>query len=217
MPSKRRILIVDDHPLYRDGLRRFIDGQPNLICCGEADCAKAAFEKVRECRPELVIIDLRLRRENGLEVIKNLLTEQPLLRVLVLSQGDETVHAELALRTGAHGYIMKEEATEELLHAITAVLHGELYVSKRLSALVLKRFFRGETDTPNLIEKLSDRELQVFQFLGSGLSVQAIAEQLHLSVKTVETHRENIKHKLELRDAASVVQAARDWVQAAHR
>src|SRR5262245_41937658 len=107
MSSKRRILIVDDHPLYRDGLRRLIDSQPNLTCCGEADSAKAAFDKVCKCRPELVILDLRLRRENGMELIKNLLAEDPTLRILVLSQGDETVHAELALRAGAHGYIMK--------------------------------------------------------------------------------------------------------------
>ena len=111
---------------------------------------------------------------------------------------------------------MKEEATEELLNAINTVLRGELYVSKRLSALVLKRFFRGDTSS-NIAEKLSDRELQVFQFLGSGLTAQEIAQQLHLSVKTVETHRENIKHKLELRDAAGVVQAAREWVTSTER
>ena len=213
---KHRLLIVDDHPLYREGLRRFIESQPNLTCCGEADSASKATQLIRECRPELVILDLRLHRSDGMELIKNLAPEHPDLRILVLSQGDETVHAELALRAGAHGYIMKEEATDELLNAITSVLRGELYVSKRLSALVLKRFFRGDTST-NLAERLSDRELQVFQFLGSGLTIQQIAEQLHLSVKTVETHRENIKHKLELRDAAAVVQTARDWVQAAQR
>ena len=212
---KHRILIVDDHPLYREGLRRFIESQPNLTCCGEADSAAKAIQLVSEFRPELVILDLRLQRSDGMELIKNLVPDFPHLRLLILSQGDETVHAELALRAGAHGYIMKEEATDELLNAINVVLSGELYVSKRLSALVLKRFFRGDTST-NFVERLSDRELQVFQFLGSGLTIQQIAQQLHLSVKTVETHRENIKHKLELRDAASVVQAARDWVQTAH-
>jgi len=214
--SKKRIFIVDDHPLYREGLRRFIDSQPNLTCCFEADSYKAAFDNVRQSAPDLVILDLRLQRSDGMELMKNLLTEMPQLRILVLSQGDETVHAELALRAGALGYIMKEEATDELLQAITTVLRGELYVSKRLSALVLKRFFRGDTSS-TLAEKLSDRELQVFQFLGSGLSTQEIAQQLHLSVKTVETHRENIKHKLELRDAAGVVQAAREWVSGTER
>ena len=209
--SKRRLLIIDDHPLYREGLRRFIDSQANLTCCCEADSYKAGFETAHTCRPDLVILDLRLQRADGMELMKNLLAEQPRMRILVLSQGDETVHAELALRAGALGYIMKEEATDELLHAITTVLRGDIYVSKRLSALVLKRFFRGDTSS-NLSEKLSDRELQIFRFLGSGLTTQEIAQQLHLSVKTVETHRENIKHKLELRDAASVVNAAREWV-----
>jgi DNA-binding NarL/FixJ family response regulator len=214
--TKKRIFIVDDHPLYREGLRRFIDSQPNLTCCFEADSYKTALDNLRQCRPDLVVLDLRLRGADGMELMKNLLAELPQLRILVLSQGDETVHAELVLRAGALGYIMKEEATEELLNAINTVLRGELYVSKRLSALVLKRFFRGDTSS-NIAEKLSDRELQVFQFLGSGLTAQEIAQQLHLSVKTVETHRENIKHKLELRDAAGVVQAAREWVTSTER
>jgi DNA-binding NarL/FixJ family response regulator len=210
--AKHRILIVDDHPLYREGLRRFIDSQPNLTCCGEADSSRTALGTVRTCKPDLVLLDMRLRREDGMELLRSLVIEHPRLRILVLSQGDEAVHAELVLRSGAHGYIMKEEATDELLTAIACVLRGELYVSRRLSALVLKRFFRGASGT-NLVEQLSERELQIFQFFGSGLSVQEIALQLHLSAKTVETHRENIKHKLSLRDAAAVVQAAREWVQ----
>src|SRR6266851_8853366 len=136
---KKRLLIVDDHPLYREGLRRFIDSQANITCCGEADSDKAAPETIRQCRPDLVILDLRLHRADGLELMKNLLSEHPKLRILVLSQGDEAVYAELALRAGALGYIMKEEATEELLQAIATVLRGEIYVSKRLSALLLKR------------------------------------------------------------------------------
>lgn len=213
--AKKRLLIIDDHPLYREGLHRFIDSQPNLTCCGEADSYQAGLETVRQYHPDLVILDLRLQRADGVELMKSLLAEHPHLRILVLSQGDENVHAELVLRVGALGYIMKEEATDELLDAINTVVRGEIYVSKRLSALVLKRFFRGDS-SENLAGKLSDRELQVFQFLGSGLTTQAIAEQLHLSVKTVETHRENIKHKLELRDAASVVHAARQWVTSPH-
>jgi DNA-binding NarL/FixJ family response regulator len=214
--AKKRLLIIDDHPLYREGLHRFIDSQPNLTCCGEADSYQAGLETVRQYRPDLVILDLRLQRADGVELMKSLLAEHPHLRILVLSQGDENVHAELVLRVGALGYIMKEEATDELLDAINTVVRGEIYVSKRLSALVLKRFFRGDS-SENLAGKLTDRELQVFQFLGSGLTTQAIAEQLHLSVKTVETHRENIKHKLELRDAASVVHAARQWVTSPHK
>ena len=215
-PSRHTILIIDDHPIYREGLRRFIEAQPNLSCCGEADSSQGAFEVVRCSNAELVILDLRLRREDGMELMRNLLVEKPSLRFLVLSQGDETVHAERALRAGASGYIMKEEATEELLTAINQVISGEIYVSRRLSALVLKRFFRGAA--PNEVtEGLTDRELQVFQFLGGGMGVQEISKHLHLSTKTVEAHRENIKHKLQLPDAAAVVQAAYDWLNSVKR
>jgi len=214
--SKHSILIVDDHPLYRQGLRRFIEAQPNLTCSDEADSCQSALEAVRCSAPELVILDLRLRREDGLELMRNLLAQNPALRFLVLSQGDETVHAEEVLRAGARGYIMKEEATEELLSAIKQVLQGELYVSRRLSAVLLKRFFRGGTRN-DVSESLTDRELQVFQLMGSGMSLQEIARHLHLSIKTAETHRENIKHKLKVADAAAVVQAAREWVKAAER
>src|SRR5262249_46454244 len=168
--GRHNILIIDDHPLYREGLRRFIEAQPNLSCCGEADSCQSAFEAVRRSEPELVILDLRLRREDGTELMRNLLVEKPSLRFLVLSQGDETVHAEQALRAGAAGYIMKEEATEELLTAINQVLSGEMYVSRRLSALVLKRFFRSAARN-EITEGLTDRELQVFQFLGGGMGV----------------------------------------------
>jgi DNA-binding NarL/FixJ family response regulator len=204
--ARHSIFIIDDHPLYRQGLRRFIEAQPNLSCCGEADSCQSAVEAVRRCDPELVILDLRLRREDGTELMRNLLVEKPSLRFLVLSQGDETVHAEQALRAGASGYIMKEEATEELLTAINQVLKGELYVSRRLTAA------HNEAT-----EGLTDRELQVFQFLGGGMGVQEISQHLHLSAKTVETHRENIKHKLKLPDAAAVVKAARDWLNSVKR
>jgi DNA-binding NarL/FixJ family response regulator len=214
--TRHTILIIDDHPLYREGLKRFIEAQPNLTCCGEADSCQSAFEVVRRSAPELVVLDLRLRREDGTELMRNLLVENPSLRFLVLSQGDETVHAEQALRAGAAGYIMKEEATEELLTAINQVLSGEMYVSRRLSALVLKRFFRS-ADRNEITEDLTDRELQVFQFLGGGMGVQEISKHLHLSAKTVETHRENIKHKLKLPGAAAVVRAARDWLNRVSR
>jgi DNA-binding NarL/FixJ family response regulator len=214
--ARHTVLIIDDHPLYREGLRRFIEAQPNLACCGEADSCQSAFEAVRRSAPELVVLDLRLRREDGTELMRNLLVENPSLRFLVLSQSDETVHAEQALRAGAAGYIMKEEATDELLTAINQVLQGELYVSRRLSALVLRRFFRGAARN-EITEGLTDRELQVFQFLGGGMGVQEISRHLHLSGKTIETHRENIKHKLKLPDAAAVVQAARDWLDSVRR
>ena len=207
------ILIIDDHPLYRQGLRRFIEAQPDLLCCGEADSSQTALEVAVECAPDLVILDLCLRREDGLEVMKKLLDRCPNVRVLVLSQKDESANAEPALRAGALGYIMKEEATEELLTAVRAVLNGDMYVSRRLAAVILKKFLRG-TNGDGISDKLSDRELQVFQFLGTGLTTREIAAQLHLSVKTVETHRENIKHKLALTDASSLLRAAQRWLEA---
>ena len=208
-----RVLIVDDHPLYRQGLRRFIEAQPGLACCGEADSCQSALRAASESKPDLVILDLCLRREDGLELLKNLLGRIPDTRVLVLSQKDESAHAEPALRAGALGYIMKEEATDELLSAVQTVLKGELYVSRRLAAVILKKFLRGVAGD-GISDKLSDRELQVFQFLGTGLGTREIAAQLHLSVKTVETHRENIKHKLALIDSPALVRVAETWVQA---
>jgi DNA-binding NarL/FixJ family response regulator len=214
--SKTRILIADDHSLYRDGLRRFIESQPNLGCCGETDSYESTLDKVRCSPPDLLILDLRLRRADAMELVRIFHVEQPQLRILVLSQGDEAVYAEQALRAGAHGYVMKEEATEELLNAINTVLGGELYTSRRIAALVLKRFILGDMgDGPNA--RLTERETQVFQMLGSGLSTHEVADQLHLSVKTIETHRENIKHKLDLPNAAGLIQAARQWVANSQR
>jgi DNA-binding NarL/FixJ family response regulator len=207
-----RVLIVEDHPLYRQGLRRFIEAQPGLVCCGEADSCQAALQAASETLPDLVVLDLCLRREDGIELLKNLVARSPAIRVLVLSQKDEAAHAEQALRAGALGYIMKEEATEELLTAIRTVLNGEVYASRRLAAVILKKFLRGSPGD-GISDKLSDRELQVFQFLGTGLGTREIASQLHLSIKTVETHRENIKHKLSLTDSPSLLRAAQQWVE----
>jgi len=211
-PQRHRILIVDDHPLYRDGLRRFIEAQPDLVCCGQAENSQTALAAVASRRPDLVILDLRLRGEDGADVLRDLLREQPGLRVLVLSQKDQAVHAEPLLRAGARGYIMKEEATEELLIAVRTVLLGDLYVGPQLSALVLNRFFRGKPGD-GVADKLTKRELQIFQFLGSGQSTQEIARQLKLSVKTVEAHRENMKRKLGYTGAAELAQAAQQWVR----
>jgi DNA-binding NarL/FixJ family response regulator len=212
--AKRRVLIVDDHPLYRDGLRRFLDLQPDLICCGEADTCRTGFDAAARLKPDLVLLDLRLHREDGTELLRNLQALQPELPVLVVSQREDTLHALPALRAGARGYIMKEEATGELLIAIRSVLNGKVYLSHRLSGLVMNKFCGGVVAGDGPSDKLSDRERQVFQLLGSGLGTQEIAHQLHLSPKTVETHRENIKHKLGLSNAASVVRAAEDWLRA---
>ncbi|MBI4660410.1 MAG: response regulator transcription factor [Verrucomicrobia bacterium] len=212
--QKQRILIVDDHPLLRAGLIQFIDRQKDMICCGEADGAASTQNAVLAYKPDLVLLDLRLRGEDGLELIKSLKSQHPKLLILVISQCDEMLYAERALRAGARGYIMKEEATEEVLFAIRAVLGGELYLSRKLAIRLVRKTIESRPLMPGPgVESLTDRELQVFQLLGSGLSTRQIAERLNLSFKTIETYRENIKHKLGLGGAADLVRYATRWVE----
>ena len=211
---KTRILVADDHPLFREGLVQLINREHDLCCCGETDSVAATYKAVGTLKPDLLVMDLRMGDGDGLELIKALKTHFPDLPVLVLSQHDETLYAERALRAGARGYVMKEEATEEVLNAMRTILKGELYVSRKMSVVVLKKLVGSPSATSGRqIERLSDRELQVFQMLGSGMSTRQVAAQLHLSFKTVETHRENIKHKLGLRDSAELVRHAAHWVQ----
>jgi len=212
--QKRRILVVDDHPLLRAGLIQFIDRQRDMTCCGEADSGATTQDAVVRQKPDLLLLDLRLRSEDGLELIKSLKARFPKLLILVISQCDEMLYAERVLRAGARGYIMKEEATEEVLFAIRAVLEGELYLSRKLAIRLVQKTIesRPATAGPGL-ESLTDRELQVFQLLGAGLNTRHIAERLNLSFKTIETYRENIKHKLGLAGAADLVRYATNWVE----
>lgn len=215
-PPKARLLVVDDHPLYLQGLKDFLAAQPDLAVCAAADSCEGALRAAAEHKPDVVILDLRLGDRDGISIIPDLRAMLHAPRVLVLSQRDETALAGAVLRAGAHGYIMKEEATEELLVAVRTVLRGEIYASRRISGRILRRFYDGIPDG-DIATKLSDRELQIFQFIGAGLSNHQIATQLHLSVKTVETHRENMKHKLGLPDAAALVRVAQDWLDASDR
>lgn len=208
--------MVDDHPLYRRGLIDFLNSQPGLMCCGEADGCETGRHAVRQLKPDLVILDLGLGDDDGMELLKDLVAEYPRTLVLVLSQRDETAYAQPVLHAGGRGYVMKEEATEEVLRAIEAVLGGEVYVSRRLSGVIVRRFMLGQQGG-DVIGRLTDREVQVYQFIGNGLDNRVIAEQLHLSVKTVETHRENIKRKLGLKSASDLAQSAKAWVKKAER
>lgn len=213
-PGKTRILVVDDHPLMREALARLIGRQSDLVCCGETDSAAATHDAVERFQPNLVILDLRLRHEDGLELIKSLKLRFPALLVLVLSQSDETIYAERAMRAGAHGYLMKEEAAGEVLRAIRTVLSGERYVSAKVALRLFDKALEVEPLLLNSgIESLSDRELHVFQLLGAGLGTREIGAKLNLSFKTIETHRENIKHKLGLRGAEELVRSATEWVK----
>ena len=209
---KSRVVVVEDHPVLRDGLKQLIDAQPDLTCSGVADNTSDAKRLAQQCQPELMILDLRLRAGDALDFIKTLRIENPELKVLVLSQYDELLFAERALRAGAFGYIMKENATDEVLRAVRKVLTGELYFSERVAAAIVQRTLREKPGGSRAgVERLSDREMQVFQLLGAAHSPREIAEQFHLSRKTVETHCEKIKHKLSLYTAAELKRFARQW------
>lgn len=209
---KAQILIVEDHPLVRAGLMELIRSQPDLTCSGTADNTAVAKRLVEQCRPDLMLLDLRLKSGDALDLIKSMRVEHPELKVLVLSQYDELIFAERALRAGASGYIMKENATDEVLRAARKVLAGELYFSDRVATAVVQRTLREKPNASRVgVELLSDREMQVFQLLGASHSPRQIAEQFHLSRKTIDTHCEKIKHKLGLHSAGELKQYARKW------
>ena len=209
---KSPVVVVEDHPLLRDGLKQLIGSQPDLACVGVADDISSAKRLVEECNPDLMVLDLRLKAGDALDFIKTLRVEYPEVRVLVLSQYDELIFAERALRAGASGYIMKENTTNEVLRAVRKVLAGEMYFSERVATAVVQRVLREKpTAVRDGIERLSDREMQVFQLLGAAYSAREIAAQFQLSRKTVETHCEKIKHKLSLHTAGELKQFARRW------
>ena len=209
---KSRVIVVEDHPVLSDGLKQLIDKQPDLACLGVADNTSDAKQLVEQSKPDLMLLDLRLKAGDSLDLIKSLRVEQPEVKVLVLSQYDELIFAERALRAGASGYIMKENATDEVLRAVRKVLAGELYFSERVAAAVVQRTLREKPSASRMgVEVLSDREMQVFQLLGASYSAREIAEQFHLSRKTIDTHCEKIKHKLSLHNAAELKQFARKW------
>jgi DNA-binding NarL/FixJ family response regulator len=213
-PPPRRVLLIDDHPFMRAGLAQLINAQSDLMVCGEAGNPSEAFRSLAKVKPALVLSDLTMPGRSGLEFIKDLKAAEPDLAVLVVSMHDEVVFAERALRAGARGYIMKEAGGENLLAAIRQVLRGEVYVSPRMSSRILNdlsaRRPRGSTSP---IERLTDREFEVFQLIGQGKSTRDIAVQLHLSSKTVDVHRSHIKEKLELKDATALIRHAVRWVE----
>jgi DNA-binding NarL/FixJ family response regulator len=211
---KARILVVDDHPLLRGGVLRLINQQSDLICCGEAGTVAEAQMAAARLRPDLITMDLRLKGGDGLDLIKTLKAQFPGLRMLVLSQYEAPLYVERALRAGALGYVLKEQAAEELLSAIRTILAGEVYLTRAMSARLLHTFVGTTARTPRPgVEQLTDRELHVLQLLGAGMSTRKVAEELRLSFKTVETHRENIKRKLGIRDASALILYANEWAR----
>ena len=209
-----RILIVDDHPLMRQGVSQLINHEKDLLVCGEADEANKALDAIANSKCDIAIIDISLKGSSGIELLKNIKVRYPKLPVLILSMHDESVYAQRALRAGAAGYIMKQEGTEKVIVAIRKVLNGEVYLSDKLGAKMLNQLVGGRgalTGAP--IDELSDRELEVFGLIGQGHGTRPIAEKLHLSVKTIESHRAHIKEKLNLKNATELVHHAIQWVQ----
>lgn len=213
--TRRGVLIVDDHPIVRQGLAQLINQEDDLEVCGQAEDAHQALRAVRELGPDLVVADISLRETSGMDLLKDLKIQHPSLPVLMLSMHDETVYAERALRAGARGYIMKQEATERVVAAIRRVLAGEVYVSDGMAArMVSKLATPGGRIGGSPVDCLSDRELEVFRLIGEGHSTRQIADRLHLSIKTIETYRAHVKDKLDLRDANELLRAAIEWVNA---
>jgi DNA-binding NarL/FixJ family response regulator len=210
---EKRIVVVDDHPLFRKGLEQLINSEDGFIVCGEAGDASAAMTVIREKKPDLVIVDLSLPGANGIELIKNIRAEFRKLPVLTLSMHDESLYALRALRAGAQGYVMKQEALENVITAIGEVFAGRPYLSPAMSATVIAKFTQGPGDVAaNVVDRLSDRELEILELIGKGRDVREIAKTLHLSPKTVETHRAHIKEKLSLANARQVARFAVQWV-----
>ena len=219
-PVKTRILILEEHPLLRYGVAQFLDSQPDMIVCGETDNIRDARHKIQESKPHLLLTALRLGTGDSLEFLKALKSERPVLLILVYSAFEETIFAERAFRAGAEGYVMKKAPKEELLSAIREIMSGNIYVSHDVAMRAFKKSLetRGEqqqrSTRPSIgIEKLSDRETHIFFLLGSGLGNTQIAHSLNLSVKTIESHRENIKHKLDLSCSRDLVACAKKYVE----
>lgn len=209
---KKRIVIIDDHPIVRQGFAQLINQEEDLTVIGEAEDAAGAVDLIEACNPDLALVDLSLKNSNGIELIKDLNRLKPELKVLVISLHDESVYAERALRAGAKGFIMKAEATDSVMIAIRMVLRGEVYLSDKMRNQLLSAMAGGGTTRAmNPTEVLSDRELEVLQAIGRGESTRAIADILCLSVKTIETYKSHLKQKLALKNSTELMQYAVEW------
>lgn len=212
--TRSRILLVDDHAVVRYGIAQLINRQNDLVVCGEEEDASRAMTSIGVVKPDLVIADISLKDSSGLELMRNIKVQYPKLPVLVVSVHDESIYAEIAFRAGALGYLMKQEAVEKILTAIRRVLTGSIYVSDSQAARMLQQQVRGQnTIQESPVKSLSDRELEVFQLIGQWKKTKEIASQLHLSIKTIEYYREQIKRKLNLKSAAELTHYATSWVQ----
>jgi len=215
---KTQILLVDDHPIVREGLTKIINHQRDLNVCGGTDDAHQALKAISELKPDVVVVDIYLKNSDGIELTKSIKAKYLKLPVVVLSVHDESIYAERALRAGARAYLMKEALSENIVDAIRTVLKGEIYVSNTISKKFLHKIAGDKTETTKTsIENLSDREFEIFRLIGEGHKASQIAKELHLSVKTVETYRGRLKEKLNLDSAAELLQYAIKWTKSEDR
>ena len=210
---QKNVFIVDDHPVFREGLAGIIRQRPDLRVCGEADEGAKAFEEIRRLRPDIVVTDISLPGKSGLELLRDLQAFRPGLPVLVISMHDETLYAERVLKAGGRGYIMKQEGPEKILQAIARVLSGHVYLSEKMSAGILEQIVHpGSRPKTSPIGKLTDREFEILRLIGEGKDGHQIAKDLRLSIKTVNCHRTHIKERLGLKNATALVHFASRWV-----
>ena len=207
-----RIFLVDDHPLVRERLGELINRESDMAVCGEAGDVNQALQEMVTAKPDIVIVDLTLKNSHGLELIKAIQANFSQVPVLVLSMHEESLYAERVLRAGALGYISKQEATEKVLTAIRQVLSGQVYLSEGMSERIVRKLVLGHRESAASMDRLTDRELEVFQLIGKGLSTRRIAEELRVGIKTVESYRARIKQKLHLEDGTQLLQHATQWV-----
>jgi len=210
--DKTKIFIVDDHPLLRQGLAQLIDQEEDLLCIGEAEDAKSALDGIEKNKPEVAIVDISLNGTSGIELTKDILTKHPKTKVLILSMYDESVYLERSLRAGAKGYLVKRDTSDQVITAIKTVLQGKIYVSDKWKGKLINMYGKWGSDVAvSPVERLSDRELEVLQLTGQGYTTRHIAETLHVSVKTVESHYANIKEKLDLKNSHELIQYSIKW------
>jgi DNA-binding NarL/FixJ family response regulator len=215
--TKHRIFLVDDHPLVREGLTNLINRQDDLMVCGEAEDSAAAITRIARTRPDVAVIDISLKNESGLELVKNLGSQFPLVALIVLSMHDEVLYAERALRAGARGYVMKRETTKSVLTAIRRVLEGSVYVSERVvNGMARKLSSSDKASASSPVDRLSDRELEIFRLLGQGRTTSQIAADLHLSLKTVQAYCARAKEKFGVNSLGELLRAAIRWEDTVH-
>lgn len=214
MSAKTRIFIVDDHPLLRRGLAELINREPDMVFCGEAEDSPSAIKAISQLKPDLVIVDISLKGYNGIELIKNIKAFDPKIQVLVLSMHDESIYAMRVLKAGAKAYVMKQEVVDKVMEAVRRIRAGKVFVSERVASRMLDQVVVGGDPAPDSpVDLLSDRELEIVNMIGSGLPTREIAAKLHISIKTVESHRARIKEKLNLQNAIQLVQFCVRWVE----